>query len=158
MKKLFLFIFVVLGLLGCFSSTKPKSGPRIPKTSPIHAVSGYLDALKGKNFNKAYSYITVLYAGNLDQESWVLNMTQTLVDKSNWNLSNYRIESVQIFGEQAYVTAELEVSYKIPKNDELVNKTVEVQYVLSSIDNKWKINSDDLVGKDSDTPDADNSF
>jgi hypothetical protein len=158
MKKLFLLILVLLGLLGCYTSTKPKSGPKIPKTSPIHAVSGYLDALKGKNFNKAYSYISILYAGNLDEESWVLNMRKTLVDKSNWNLSNYRIESVQIFGEQAYVTAELDVSYRIPKNDELVNKTVEVQYVLSSMDNKWKINSDDLVGKDSETPNADNSF
>ena len=88
----------------------------------------------------------------------MLNMKNTLVAKSHWNLSNYRIESVQIFGEQAYVTAELDVSYTIPKNDELVNKTVEVQYVLSSMDNKWKINSDDLVGKDSGTPNADNSL
>jgi hypothetical protein len=133
------------------------SGPKIPRTSPIHTVSGYLDALKGKNFNKAYSYISILYAGNLDEESYVLNMKKTLIDKSNWNLSNYQIESVQIFGEQAYVTAQLDVSYKLPKNDELVNKTIEVQYVLSSIDNKWKINSDDLVGKDSGTPKSGNS-
>ena len=158
MKKLFVLIIVLLGLLGCFTSTKPKSSPRVPKTSPIHTVSGYLDALKGKNFNKAYSYISVLYAGNLDEESYVLNMKNTFVDKLKWNLSNYRIESVQIFGDQAYVTAELDVSYRLPKNDELVNKTVEVQYVLSSMDNKWKINSDDLLGKDSEAPNADNSF
>jgi hypothetical protein len=157
MKKLFILIVVFLGLSGCVTSTKPKSGPKIPRTSPIHTVSGYLDALKGKNFNKAYSYISILYAGNLDEESYVLNMKSTLVEKSHWNLSNYRIESVQIFGEQAYVTAQLDVSYKLPKNDELVNKTIEVQYVLSSIDNKWKINSDDLVGKDSGTPNAGNS-
>ncbi len=158
MKKLFILIVALLGLSGCITSTNPKSGPKIPRTSPMHAVSGYLDALKDKNFKKAYSYISILYAGNLDEESYVLNMKNTLVDKSHWNLSNYRIESVQIFGEQAYVTAELDVSYRIPKNDELVNKTVEVQYVLSSMDNKWKINSDDLVGKDSGTPNADNSL
>ncbi len=158
MKKLFYLVVIIPGLFACFGGTQPKSSPKAPKASPIHTVSGYLDALKGKNFKKAYSYITILYAGNLDQESWVLNMTKTLVDKSNWNLSNYRIEGVQIFGEQAYVTAELDVSYRIPKNDELVNKTVEVQYVLSSIDNKWKINSDDLVGKDSEIPNADNSL
>lgn len=158
MKKLFFLIVVLLGLLGCFASKTPKSGPKLPKISPIHTVTGYLDALKGKNFNRAYSYITILYAGNLDEESYVLNMKNTFVDKLNWNLSNYRIESVQIFGEQAYVTAELDVSYRLPKNDELVNKTVEVQYVLSSIGNKWKINSDGLVGKDTGTPKADNSF
>ena len=157
MKKHFLLIVVLLGLLGCVTSGKPKSGSTLPKTSPIHAVSGYLDALKGKNFDKAYSYISKFYAGNLDQESYVLSMKNTFVDKLNWNLSNYQIESVQIFGEQAYVTAELAVSYKLPKKDELVNKTVKVQYVLSSIDNKWKINSDDLVGKDSGTPKAGNS-
>jgi malate synthase len=149
MKKLFFLIVILPGLLACVTSTKPKSGPKIPRTSPIHTVTGYLDALKAKNFNKAYSYITILYAGNLDEESYVLNMKKTLVDKSNWNLSNYRIESVQIFGEQAYVTAELDVNYTLPQNDEHVNKTVDVQYVLSSIDNKWKINSDALVGKDS---------
>ncbi len=158
MKNLLLLVVILPGLFACFTTTQPKSGPKVPRTSPIHTVSGYLDALKGKNFNKAYSYITILYAGNLDEESWVLNMTKTLVDKSNWNLSNYRIEGVQIFGEQAYVTAELDVSYRIPRNDELVNKTVEVQYVLSSVDDKWKINSDDLVGKDSEIPNADNSL
>jgi hypothetical protein len=158
MKKLFFLIVVLLGLLGCVASKVPKSGPKLPKTSPIHSVSGYLDALKDKNFNKAYSYITIIYAGNLDEESYVLNMKNTFVDKLNWNLSNYRIESVQIFGDQAYVTAELDVSYKLPKNDEHVNKTVKVQYVLSSKDNKWKINSDGLVGKDTATPKADNSL
>ena len=69
-------------------------------------------------------------------------------------LRNYQIESVQIFGEQAYVTAELDVDYRVPKNDKLVNKKVEVQYVLSTINNKWKINSDDLVEEASGTPDA----
>lgn len=158
MKRFFLLIVVLLGLLGCFASKTPKSATKRPKTSPIHTVTGYLDALKGKNFNKAYSYITILYAGNLDEESYVLNMKNTFVDQLNWNLSNYRVESVQIFGEQAYVTAELDVSYRLPKNDEHINKTVEVQYVLSSVDNKWKINSDGLVGNDTGAPKADNSF
>jgi hypothetical protein len=158
MKNFLFFIFIISGLLACFSSTKPNSGPKIRRASPIHTVSGYLDALKGKNFNKAYSYITILYAGNLDEESYVLNMKKTLVDKSNWNLLNYKIESVQIFGEQAYVVAELDVNYQLPKNEEQVKKTIEVQYVLSYIDNKWKINSDGLVGKDTGTPNVNNSL
>jgi hypothetical protein len=158
MKKLFFLIVIIPGLLACYTSTKPKSGSKVPRTSPIHTVTGYLDSLKGKNFSKAYSYITILYAGNLDEESYVLNMKNTFVDKLNWNLSSYRIGSVQIFGEQAYVTAELDVNYTLPQEDERVNKTVEVQYVLSSIDSKWKINADGLVGKDDGTPNADNSF
>jgi hypothetical protein len=85
-------------------------------------------------------------------------MKKTLVDKSNWNLLNYKIESVQIFGEQAYVVAELDVNYQLPKNEEQVKKTIEVQYVLSYIDNKWKINSDGLVGKDTGTPNVNNSL
>jgi len=158
MKNFVFLIFIISGLLACFSTTRPDSGPRIPRTSPIHTVSGYLDALKGKNFNKAYSYITILYAGNLDKESYVLNMKKTFVDKLNWNLLNYQIESVQIFGEQAYVVAELDVNYQLPENEERVNKKIEVQYVLSSIGNKWKINSDGLVGKDTGTPNVNNSL
>lgn len=155
MRKFFFLIIIIACLIGCVSTgTKPKSTPRAARESPIHTVKGYLDALKAKNFGKAYSYITILYAGNLDEESYVLNMKKMLVDRSNWNLRNYQIESVQIFGEQAYVTAELDVDYRVPKNDKLVNKKVEVQYVLSTINNKWKINSDDLVEEASGTPDA----
>lgn len=154
MTKSLLISFILIGLFSCVkTSSKPPFAPKLPKASPIRAVEGYLDALKRNNFNKAYNYITFMYAGNVDKEGYVLNMKNSL-GKINWNLLNYEIQGVRILGLQAFVTAELNVHFKPPDKEESVEKTVDVQYILFSKDNKWKINADDLIEKDLTSPNS----
>jgi len=148
MKRFFFLLIIQIMLISCVRSQIPPVTKTLPKTSPIRVVSAYLDALKNNDFRKAYSYITFFYAGNLDPESYELNMKRGFVEKYHWELLDYEIEGVQVFGDQAYVTAVLKVNFKPLNSSEIVNRNLDIQYILSSIDSKWKINADDLLEKD----------
>lgn len=148
MKRFFFLLITQIILISCVGSQTTPVSKKLPKTSPIRVVSAYLDALKNNDFKKAYSYITIFYAGNLDVESYELSMKRGFVEKYHWELLEYEIEGVQVFGNQAYVTAVLKVNFKPLNSNEIVNRNLDIQYILSSIDSKWKINADDLLEKD----------
>lgn len=136
----------VLGLSACSMASKsPSSTLKLPSTSPARVVDSYLDALKRADFVKTYDFISPGYAGNLDKESYRINMEQGLVKKYNWSLLGYEIKGVQIIGSQAFVVAELGVRFMPNNSGDQVQKKIEIQYVLGASDNKWKITSDNCV-------------
>jgi len=149
------------GLSACAS--KSSSSPlNLPSTSPAKVVDSYLDALKKADFLKTYEFIAVGYAGNLDKESYKLNMEQGLLKKYNWSLLNYQITGVRILGDQAYVYTQLGVEFKPVNSESKVQRNIEVQYVLTDLEKKWKITGDscltncmspeDLIGKPANKP------
>jgi len=148
MKSIFFLVIIQIILISCVKSQTTPVSEKLPKTSPIRVVSAYLDALKLNDFKRAHAYITFFYAGSLDEESYELNMKRSFVEKFHWELLDYEIEGVQVFGNQAYVTTTLDVNFKPLDSDEIVNRKLEIQYILSSVQNKWKINADDLLEKD----------
>ena len=136
----------ILGLSACVGASKsPSSGLKLPSTSPAKVVGGYLDALGKSDFVKTYDFISPGYAGNLDKESYRINMEQGLVKKYNWSLLDFEIKGVRIVGSQAFVVAELGVQYKPVNAENQVQKKIEIQYVLAALDNKWKITSDSCI-------------
>lgn len=154
MKRFFFLLLLQTILISCVSTQTTQVKKKLPKTSPVRVVTAYLDALKINDFKKAYTYVTFFYAGNLDEESYELNMKRGFVEKFNWKLLDYEIEGVQVFGDQAYVTAVLKVNFKPLDSTEIINKNLKIQYVLSSVDRKWKINADDLLEKDLSSPNS----
>ena len=161
-KSILLLLFLIIGLSACGGISKSSPSPlNLPSTSPAKVVSGYLEALKKKDFLKTYEFISFGYAGNLDKESYKINMEQGPLKKSSWSLLNYQITGVRIIGDQAYVSSELGVQFKPLNSDSKIQKTIEVQYVLASLENKWKITTDycvsncsaeDLGGKTNNKP------
>ncbi|MGQ0793914.1 MAG: hypothetical protein ACT4NX_07505 [Deltaproteobacteria bacterium] len=147
-----LLIFVITTLFGCAlqnasntdSPAVRTAPPPPPRTSPAKSVSGYLDALRVKNFLKAYDFISAGYAGNLDRESYRINMEQILVKKYNWALKSYEILGVRILGAQSYIVVELNIENPIDAGAE-PSKIVQVQYELNAIEGRWKIVGDSCI-------------
>jgi len=163
---LLLVFLLVEGLSACGGVSKSSSSPpqlKLPSTSPVKVVSGFLDALRKADFVKSYGFITIGYAGNLDKESYRINMEQILVKRYNWSLAGYEIKGVRIIGDQAFVVTELEVRFKPLDSQKPIRKKIEVQYVLASFENEWKISagecisncvaSADLIGKGNNSTD-----
>jgi hypothetical protein len=149
-KKLILLSILLIGSSACStvstsSSTSSSSVLKLPPTSPARIVSGYLEALRDQDFEKAYEFISIGYAGNLDKESYKINMEHSLVKNYNWSLVNYEILGVKILGDQAFVVAELEVKLTPPKSKNQVHKKVRNQYVLNALENEWRITADNCV-------------
>lgn len=161
-KSILLLLFLIIGLSACGGISKSSSSPfNLPSTSPAKVVEDYLAALKKQDFLKTYEFISIGYAGNLDKESYKITMEQGPLKKYSWSLLNYQITGVRIIGDQAYVSSELGVQFKPLNSESKIQKTIEVQYVLAPLENKWKITSDycvsncseeDLVGKTSNKP------
>lgn len=142
-KSILVFLFIAIGLSACGCVSKRSSSPfNLPSSSPAKVVDSYLEALKKEDFLKTYEFISFGYAGNLDKESYKINMEQGPLKKYSWSLLNYQITSVRIVGDQAYVSSELEVQFKPPDSQSKIQKTIEVQYVLAPLDNDWKITAD----------------
>jgi hypothetical protein len=135
----------VLGLYACAGASRSPSSLKLPSTSPAKVVDGYLGALEKADFVKTYDFISPAYAGNLDKESYRINMEQGLVKKYNWSLLDFEIKGVRIVGSQAFVVAELGVQFKPLNSENQVQRKIEIQYVLAALDNKWKITSDSCI-------------
>lgn len=143
-----LVLLLVGGLYACSGVSKPLSSPpqlKLPSTSPVKVVSGYLDALRRADFVKSYEFITVGYAGNLDKESYKINMEQSLVKRYNWSLVGYEIKGVRIIGDQAFVVTEIDVRFKPLDSKDSIRKKIEVQYLLASFGKDWKISADECI-------------
>jgi hypothetical protein len=161
-KCILLLLFLIVGMSACSGISTSSSSPlNLPSTSPAKVVEDYLAALKQQNFLKTYEFISFGYAGNLDKESYKINMEKGPLKKYSWSLLNYQITGVRIIGDQAYVSSELGVQFKPLNSESKIQKTIEVQYVLAPLENKWRITSDycvsncsaeDLVGKTTNKP------
>lgn len=118
---------------------------KLPSTSPNRVVEGYLEALKKENFGKAYRFITMGYAGNVDREGFEINMRRGLVEKLEWLLLNYEVIGIKILGDRAYVVAEISTKYKPLNSQSFKLKNVRVQYDLGIIDKSWLILGDKCI-------------
>jgi hypothetical protein len=136
-------IFILMSLIvfsscgGVSKTSTTKSNPP-PKTPPTHVVSGYLEALKRRDFGKTYEFISPVYAANLDLESYKEDMRKSL-EKFDWSLLNYQILGAQILGDQALVVVEQDILVKPEYSVKEIQKRINVQYILTAIDDKWKI-------------------
>ncbi len=162
-KSILILLFLIIGFSACSGVSKSSSSPlNLPPTSPARAVEGYLEALKKQDFVKTYEFISFGFAGNLDKESYKINMEQGPLKKYGWSLQNYQVTGVRIIGDQAYVSSELEVDYKPLNSESKIQKKIEVQYVLSDLERKWKItggscitncvSAEDFIGRPADKP------
>jgi hypothetical protein len=143
-SRLFCVLVMVIGLCAC-AAKSPSTGLNLPSKSPARVVRDYLEALKKYDFDRSYDFISIGYAGNLDRESYKINMKHNLIDNFNWKLINYEVIGVRIIGDQAFVVTELEVKYRPRGSKEDEQRRVRVQYVLTVLDKSWKITSDECV-------------
>ena len=149
--KIIALLVLLIGFSACVTvSTSPNTSSKkpvekLPDTSPSQIVSGYLEALKKGDFQKAYDFVSIGYAGNFDKQGYEVSMKQDLIEKRHWSLLNYQVSGAQIFGNEAFVTAELEVKYKLTDSEKEIQKKIRVQYRLNILEKKWKISSDKVL-------------
>ncbi len=129
-------IIVILILLIAIPSFAHKT-PFPPPDSPYQTVNDYVFALKEKNFNRAYQYITKRFAGNLTEENWVFWMS--LADEtSGWELLEFKILKVNVAEDIALVISRGSM------------ETIEGQmlmignYLLKKKKSEWKIDGKDI--------------
>lgn len=132
-KSSIIVIYVLLIAVPSFA----RKTPFPPPTSPYQTVNDYVFALKEKNFNRAYQYITKRFAGNLPEENWVFMMR--LADKAaDWKLLEFKILKVNVAEDIALVISRGTM------------ETVEGQmimvgnYLLKKKKDEWKIDGKDI--------------
>lgn len=147
LKYFTLLVLVILLLTSCIkTSSIPTSNPQpLPSESPVDSIRGYLKALKKGNFDKAYKYISLGYANNLDVESWKITMKNTFVKPYDWKLENFDIKSVNKLGDQTFIVVDVDVNFKSVKTSQKVSKRIGIQYVLLPIEEVWKIISSNCI-------------
>ena len=148
MKKL----IVILILLVAIPSFASKTPLPLPST-PYQIVYDYTTALKDKNFNKAYQYITRRFAGNLSEENWVFWMS--LADEtSGWELLEFKILKVNVAEDIAVVVARGTMETVEGRMLMIGN------YLLKKKKGEWKIDGKDIrelitIPEDEDESDID---
>ncbi len=143
---------ILIGLSACVTVSKSSNSTTVkspnvkpPDVSPSQVVGNYLEALKKSDFQKAFEFISIGYAGNFDKEGYEINMKHDLVEKHHWTLLNYQVLGAQVFGDQAFVVADLEVKFKPDNSENETQKKISVQYGLAVLEKKWKIASDKCI-------------
>lgn len=147
LKYFTLLVLVILLPTSCIqTSSIPVSKPQpLPSESPVDSIRGYLKALEKRNFDKAYKYISLGYANNLDVESYKINMVNSLVKQYDWKLNSFDIKGVNKLGNQTYIIVDLDVNYNSVKTGKRVSKKIGIQYLLIPIEEAWKISSDSCI-------------
>jgi len=147
LKYFTILVLVIMPLTSCIkTSSIPTSKTQpLPSESPVESIKGYLRALEKRNFDKAYKYISLGYANNLDVESYKINMVNSLVKQYDWKLDSFDIKGVSKLGNQTYIIVDLDVNYNSVKTGQRVSKKIGIQYVLIPIEEAWKITSDSCI-------------
>ncbi|MEE9213652.1 MAG: hypothetical protein V3U54_02505 [Thermodesulfobacteriota bacterium] len=146
LKYFALLVLVILLPTSCIktSSIPTSQSQPLPSESPVDSIRGYLTALKKRDFNKAYKYLSLVYAKNLDVKSYKINM-ENLVKQYDYKLENFDIKGVSRLGDQAYIAVDLEVNYNSAETGQKVSKKTGIRYILFPIDDFWKITSDSCI-------------
>lgn len=150
-KSLFALLLVFSTLQACVQTTL--SGDPVPKketftmpsTSSTKVVEAYLKALEKQDFRKAYKYLTIGYASNLDIDGYELNMRKGYVEKLQWSLLKFEILGVRNIGTQSYVVTQMGVKYRPVNSESIKIRNYKAQYTLGVNDKKWVITGDKCI-------------
>ncbi len=141
-------ILILLPITGCGNKSEPEyiaNAPEVQrkdiKPTPTEVVKSYLSAIKSKNYEKAYKYVSVPYT---DKSGYINQMKNTLTD-SNFLLISYRMLATQIYDRTSTVVVELSTQRTSPTSGSLINLNQTSQYSLGIFDDKWLITSDSCI-------------
>lgn len=141
-------VLIVLPITGCGKKSEPEYIAEAPevqrkdiKPTPTEVVKDYLNAIKGKNYEKAYKYVSVPYT---DKAGYINQMKNTLAD-NNFSLISYRMLATQIYDRTSTVVVELSTQRKSPTSGSLINLNQTSQYSLGVFEDKWLITSDSCI-------------
>ena len=147
-KLSLLMLLILIPVTGCGKKSEPEYIAQAPevqrkdiKPTPTEVVKDYLNAIKGKNYEKAYKYVSVPYT---DKAGYINQMKNTLAD-NNFSLISYRMLATQIYDRTSTVVVELSTQRKSPTTGSLINLNQTSQYSLGVFDNKWLITSDSCI-------------
>ncbi len=143
LKIVSIFILPVFLIIGCATAHVAKdqqADQEAWKQSVDQTVSEFLEALKNKDYQKAYDYV---FMPQMDKAEYVSSL-ESAQDQNQSSILGYKIVETRIFTRSAVVDAEVDMSYKKAGSGEMVQIKRINRYELTKTKG-WNITGEECV-------------
>lgn len=134
-------LFVITGCAASHVSSEQAPDSEVRKQKVDRTVSGFLEALKNKDYQKAHGYV---FMPDMDKSEYV-NSMQEAQDQYQGSITAYKILDTRVLTKSALVDVEIELSYKPDGSQDMVHKKQILRYELAEI-KEWYITGESCIG------------